>query len=163
MIPPSIRLHDCWAKTDPTTERPALTVRDHCMIVGAVAEAVQRLLPKACRNLPPVGAVTFTAAHDIGKITPGFLRKCPRSLFWKISGIQQCAKNHALVSQAFLASLPEMQDEKCRPLAWSLSAGGHHGSRRGWQRLHRQSGCVLERKPREHQMSTGATGGDADA
>ena len=32
------------------------------------------------------------------------------------------------MSQAFLASLPEMQDERKIPLAWGLAAGGHHGS-----------------------------------
>jgi CRISPR-associated endonuclease/helicase Cas3 len=126
--PESISLADCWAKTDPATGRPALTVRDHCLIVGAVAEAVHALLPASCQHLPPVGAVTLAAAHDIGKITPGFLRKCPLSLFSKINGSQDACGNHALVSQAFLASLPEMQDERKIPLAWGLAAGGHHGS-----------------------------------
>jgi CRISPR-associated endonuclease/helicase Cas3 len=122
------KLSDCWAKTDPATGTPALTVRDHCLIVGAVAEAVRALLPPACEKLAPPGAVTLTAAHDIGKITPGFLRKCPLSLFFQLPGSQNCEKNHALVSQAFLASLPEMQDERGLPHAWGLSAGGHHGS-----------------------------------
>ena len=124
----SNKLQDCWAKTDPATGLPALTVRDHCLIVGAVAEIVARSLPHACRELVPAGAITLTAAHDIGKITPGFLRKCPASLFANIPGSQDCAENHALMSQAFLASLPEMQDERGRPLEWPLSAGGHHGS-----------------------------------
>ncbi len=97
------------------------------MIVGAVAETVQRLLPHACQNFAPSGLVTFTAAHDIGKITPGFLRKCPLSLFAEKVGIQDCQKDHALVSQAFLGSLREMQDHRKRPLSWGLSAGGHHG------------------------------------
>lgn len=124
----SPRLSDCWAKTDPASGLPALTVRDHCLIVGAVAEAVSFLLPPASLSLPPRGAVTLTAAHDIGKITPGFLRKCPLSLFSKINGSQNSCGNHALVSQAFLASLLEMQDERKIPRAWGLAAGGHHGS-----------------------------------
>lgn len=123
-----IKLSDCWAKTDPLSGMPALTVRDHCLIVGAVAEAVRRLLPPACTKLAPAGVVTLAAAHDIGKITPGFLKKCSLSLFSQIPGSQNCEGNHALVSQAFLASLPEMQDERSLPLAWGLSAGGHHGS-----------------------------------
>ena len=121
-------LQDCWAKTDYFTGMPALTVRDHCLIVGAVAEAAEPLLPLACRILPPKGTSTFIAAHDIGKITPGFLRKCPLSLFAKIPGSQDCQSNHALVSQAFLASLPEMQDARGIPLVWGFAAGGHHGS-----------------------------------
>ncbi|MES2996544.1 MAG: CRISPR-associated helicase Cas3' [Verrucomicrobiota bacterium] len=121
-------LQQCWAKTDPATGLPALTVRDHCLIVGAVAEVVRGLLPPACQHLPPVGATILTAAHDIGKITPGFLRKCGLSPFSQVPGSQNCDGNHALVSQAFLASLLEMQDERGLPLAWGLSAGGHHGS-----------------------------------
>lgn len=123
---PDCQLSDCWAKTDPLSGLPALTVRDHCLVVGAVAEVVALLIPPTCRHLPPVGTVTLTAAHDIGKITPGFLRKAPLSLFSQIPGIQECQSNHALVSQAFLAS--QMQDKQNRPLAWGLSAGGHHGS-----------------------------------
>jgi CRISPR-associated endonuclease/helicase Cas3 len=128
-MPPILyKLSDCWAKTDPISGNPALTVRDHCIIVGAVAEAVRRLLPPACGRLAPEGTVTLAAAHDIGKITPGFLRKCGLSTFSKINGSQNSCGDHALVSQAFLASLPEMQDERSLPLAWGLSAGGHHGS-----------------------------------
>ena len=126
--PESIRLADCWAKTHPATGLPALTVRDHCLIVGAVAEAVRKMLPPACYHLAPDGAVTLAAAHDIGKITPGFLRKCALSQFSKINGSQSSCGDHALVSQAFLASLPEFQDVRNIPLAWGLSAGGHHGS-----------------------------------
>ena len=122
------KLSDCWAKTDLVTRLPALTVRDHCLIVGAVAEAVLGLLPPACRLLPPEGVVILTAAHDIGKITPGFLRKCPFCLFSQIPGSQNCDGDHALVGQAFLASLRVMQDERGLPLAWGLSVGGHHGS-----------------------------------
>ena len=55
-------------------------------MVGAVAEAVHAFLPASCQHLPPAGAVTLAAAHDIGKITPGFLRKCRLSLFSKING-----------------------------------------------------------------------------
>lgn len=121
-------LHQCWAKTDRITGMPGLTVRDHCLIVGAVAECVSMLLPSGCSSLLPTGAVTLAAAHDIGKITPGFLRKCPLSLFSTIPGSQDCHPDHARVSQAFLASLPEMWDSRKSPLLWGLSAGGHHGT-----------------------------------
>ncbi len=127
----AITLQDCWAKTfpkgHPREGYQALTVRDHCLIVGSVAETVLKLLPPACRSLPPDGAATLAAAHDIGKITPGFLRKCIHSFAHDIPAVHS-ESNHALVSQAFLASLPQMQDERGRPLAWALTAGGHHGS-----------------------------------
>jgi CRISPR-associated endonuclease/helicase Cas3 len=121
------KLTDCWAKTDGTSGKPSLTVRDHCLIVGAVAEVVGRFLSPRCRNLAPTGSTTLTAAHDIGKITPGFLKKCAASPFSRIPGSQHCEGNHALVSQAFLASLPEMQNDRGLPLPWALSVGGHHG------------------------------------
>lgn len=129
--PGQIRLQDCWAKTYPAGHpregEPALTVRDHCLIVGAVAEVALRCLPSSCLRLPPPGAATLTAAHDIGKITPGFLRKCAKSLFHRINGAQSCEPNHAKVSQAFLASLAELQDARGNPLNWTLAADGHHG------------------------------------
>ncbi len=127
LITPPIRLQDCWAKTDPVTGHPALTVRDHCLIVGAVAEAVQGRLPKACRNLPPVGAVTLAAAHDIGKITPGFqLKARPHWDFTNAKGSDSYQGNHSIVSQAYLASLDAVRVGR-RPYDWVLAAGGHHG------------------------------------
>lgn len=118
----SIKLSDCWAKTDPATGKPALTVRDHCLIVGAVAEAVLRALPPSCSAFSPAGAACLAALHDIGKISPGFLRKCALSGFASIPGSQFCESNHAKVSQYYLGSL-----HGGRPFDWVLAAGGHHG------------------------------------
>lgn len=49
---PAISLDDCWAKTDPVTGKPALTLRDHCLIVGAEAEAESFHLPAVTFLLP---------------------------------------------------------------------------------------------------------------
>ena len=65
-----------WAKT---TEDglPGISVRDHCVNVGCVAEAIMAGLPLVVRTLLPPGTVTLAALHDAGKITLGFQVKCP--------------------------------------------------------------------------------------
>jgi hypothetical protein len=39
-----VRHEECWAKTT-TDGRPGVSVRDHCLNVGCVAEALLELLP----------------------------------------------------------------------------------------------------------------------
>jgi CRISPR-associated endonuclease/helicase Cas3 len=65
----------CWAKT---TEdgKPGISVRDHCLNVGCVAEALLALLPLQLQKLIRPGAATLAALHDIGKVSPGFQQKC---------------------------------------------------------------------------------------
>ncbi len=69
-----------WAKTvraDRGRELPGISVRDHCLNVGCVAEALIKLLPKSLEDFLPPGAATLAALHDVGKITVGFQQKCP--------------------------------------------------------------------------------------
>jgi HD domain len=66
-----------WAKTT-MDGRPGLSVLDHCLNAGCVAEELTARLrnPVVERKL----AVWLAGCHDIGKISPGFLRKCPEWL-----------------------------------------------------------------------------------
>jgi hypothetical protein len=71
------RIHGsrCWAKTT-RDGAPGISVRDHCLNVGCVAEVlVERLLPMLACELP-AGTITLVAAHDVGKLSPGFQVKC---------------------------------------------------------------------------------------
>lgn len=126
-LPTPIRLSDCWAKTDPVTGRPALTVKDHCLIVGAVAEALEISLAPSCRALLPEGAATLAATHDIGKLTPGFqLKARPHWDFPNARGLDAYEGNHSIAGQAYLASLATVRIGR-RPFDWVLAVGGHHG------------------------------------
>ncbi len=123
-------LCDCWAKTfstGPFAGFPALTVRDHCLNVGAVSLELLPLLARPVQSLLPDGCALLVAAHDIGKITPGFLWKCAHWQFPEARPAASGETDHARVSQWFLSSLAAFQRAGGRPTDWLLAAGGHHG------------------------------------
>ncbi len=115
-------LENCWAKTDPENKL-ALTVRDHCINVGAVGEIVFATLPKRAGNLVPKSLPLLAALHDVGKISVGFQWK---SLEWKHfreSPLPKAEGNHATISQAFFGEIIKSRN----PARWSIALGGHHG------------------------------------
>ena len=63
-----------WAKTT-KDGRPGISVHDHCLNVGCVAEALIAALPDQLKPLIPgengSAAPILAALHDLGKITPG--------------------------------------------------------------------------------------------
>ncbi len=120
-------LHDCWAKTDPDAGEPSISVISHCITVGAVAQSLLKSLSDSVRRKIPQGAQTLVAAHDVGKLTPGFQIKAPRWKFFdSISSAllrNTLCTNHSLMSQAHLVG-------RCQTPAavnWLVSTGGHHG------------------------------------
>ncbi|MBB5350959.1 CRISPR-associated endonuclease/helicase Cas3 [Haloferula luteola] len=127
---PTLRLQDCWAKSDPVTGLPGLSVRDHCLIVGHIANALASEIPKPVRHLLPHGFASLIAAHDLGKITPGFQLKCPLWEFHescrRLTHLNGLITLHAAVSQSHLQFSPI---HSLHPLArlWLISTAGHHG------------------------------------
>jgi CRISPR-associated endonuclease/helicase Cas3 len=123
-----------WAKT--TSEGlPGVSVHDHCINVGCVAEAMVELLPDSIKALLPEGASTLAALHDVGKITAGFQSKCPA---WKnlpgvpsfpIGETDLSVSDHSLVSQVFLQN--QMSYLEGRSKIWSIAVGAHHGRPKG--------------------------------
>jgi CRISPR-associated endonuclease/helicase Cas3 len=118
-----------WAKTTPDGQ-PGISVRDHCLNAGCVGEALRDALPPALKKLLPPGAVTLVASHDVGKISPGFLVKCPVWLAQLNLGAVAAKENwandqsnHALVSQWTLQQL--FRSSKLH--GWSAVVGAHHG------------------------------------
>jgi len=115
-------MHDAtrrlWAKTFRDSrgeEVPGISVFDHCLNVGWVAQALAAQLPSRVRALLPgpngQAAAVLAALHDIGKLTLGFQVKCtvwsfPEELAESVRRqAQSSVSDHALVSQVFLQDL----------------------------------------------------------
>ncbi len=70
------RHEDCWAKTT-KENRPGMNVRNHCINVGCVAEALVEILPGWLKSALKTQFVPISAAlHDAGKVSAGFQSKC---------------------------------------------------------------------------------------
>ncbi|HCC53511.1 MAG TPA: CRISPR-associated helicase/endonuclease Cas3 [Desulfobulbaceae bacterium] len=126
-----------WAKTSPDGQ-PGLSVFDHMLNVGCVArciaEASPGLLERFHLQLPEVG--TLAALHDLGKISPGFQRKCEAWL--EANDLIKIARNgcwdtamesdHGKVSHAAIQDFLN-QTGIPRKTAKFVSAvlGAHHG------------------------------------
>ncbi len=120
------KYEDFWAKT---TEdgKPGISVRDHCLNVGCVAEALLDLLPTRLKTLLPPGAATLAALHDIGKVSPGFQKKCPAWLLrYPLPHIIH-EGDHAKISQL---TIREMLGAS-RLDRWAAIVGAHHGKLKG--------------------------------
>jgi CRISPR-associated endonuclease/helicase Cas3 len=128
------KYEDFWAKTTKDGE-PGIRVRDHCLNVGCVAEALLALLPAHLKKLLPPGAATLAALHDIGKVSPGFQQKCPawlgkceRAAIAKKENWALCETDHGKVT-AF--ALRDYFQAKCGDDRWDRVAhciGAHHGT-----------------------------------
>ncbi|MCX6908013.1 MAG: CRISPR-associated endonuclease Cas3'', partial [Verrucomicrobia bacterium] len=140
----AIRSEDCWAKTTKDGQ-PGISVRDHCLNVGCVAEALIAVLPEPLRALLPPGAATLAALHDVGKISPGFLMKCPAWLAAHPLPPDLYETDHANVSQWFLQSWPQPEARKLRQ--WFMAVGAHHGQSKGdWIKSAKYGGTEIKHR-----------------
>ncbi len=126
-----------WAKT--TSEgKPGISVYDHMENVGAVARCIAETGPHLLKRFhlqsSEVGALA--ALHDLGKISPGFQRKCEAWL--EENSLAKTARNgcwdtgmesdHGKVSHAAIqAFLSEIGIDRNTAKFVSTVLGAHHG------------------------------------
>lgn len=132
---------NCWAKTL-RDGGPGISVRDHCLNVGCVAEALLELLPAQLRSLLPPGTATLAALHDVGKVSPGFQQKCDAWVLKNHPWFKRDAgyeSRHQRVSQIFLESL-----DNGRLPHWAEAVGAHHGRVQGCDAPGKRGGKAWE-------------------
>lgn len=126
-----------WAKTT-TDGNPGISVYDHMLNVGYVARSIAEIYPELLARfhlLPPMVGV-LAALHDLGKISPGFQRKCKAWL--EENDLATVARNgcwdtamesdHSKVSHAAIqAFLVEAGIDRKTAKFVSAALGAHHG------------------------------------
>jgi|GEM_PF-147157 len=129
-----------WAKTtkdkESGKEMPGISVDEHMLNVGCVAIALLEAMPSILDNfqfsINDIAALV--ALHDLGKISPGFQRKC--EMWLKDNNLEKKDKNcggntlesrHSKITQiAIHKILADMEIEMAGYIAAVL--GAHHGS-----------------------------------
>lgn len=126
-----------WAKTTPDGQ-PGLSVFDHMLNVGCVARCIAEASPGLLERfqLQPSEVGALAALHDLGKISPGFQRKCEA---WMVAnGLVKIARNgcwdtamesdHGKVSHSAIQDFLDqtgMPSKNAKFVAAVL--GAHHG------------------------------------
>ncbi len=123
----------CWAKTTEANQ-PGINVRDHCLNVGCVAEALLERLPGFVKSsLKASTAATLAALHDVGKVSPGFQCKCVN---WLVKqGLNDRALKEGWATEQDHAKISQftVQQMLGRSQLWDWAAilGAHHGRAKG--------------------------------
>ncbi|KAB2888799.1 MAG: CRISPR-associated helicase Cas3' [Desulfobulbaceae bacterium] len=126
-----------WAKTTPTG-KPGISVYDHMVNVGCVAKCIAETVPGLLQrfNLSTNVVGSLAALHDLGKISPGFQRKCEAWL--ENNNLLIIARNgcwdtgtepdHGKASHAAIQDFL-VQQGSARSIAKYVAAalGAHHG------------------------------------
>lgn len=133
----SLKLNYFWAKTT-RDNRPGISVLEHLLNVGYVAECIARSLPELLMrfHIDASTIAVLAALHDLGKISPGFQCKCNEWLEhnnlvdiaarwnWKIA----MESDHGRVSHAALQKyFQENGVDETTAAYLSAVLGGHHG------------------------------------
>jgi CRISPR-associated endonuclease/helicase Cas3 len=131
---PVPRHEDCWGKTTEANQ-PGINVRDHCLNVGCIAEALLERLPELVKSaLMTCSAPILAALHDVGKVSPGFQCKCESWLIgrgFKNRALQEgwavSEQDHAKISQFAIQQILDRSELR----TWAAIIGAHHGKAKG--------------------------------
>ncbi len=124
-----VKHEDCWAKTTPAGQ-PGISVEQHCRTAGIVAEMLTAQSPHWLADMLCIqNGVILAALHDIGKVSPGFQKKC--SVWIAKQGLTAkqymgAEEDHAKVSQKTLQDLLPYDMR-----FWAAIVGAHHGRLKG--------------------------------
>jgi CRISPR-associated endonuclease/helicase Cas3 len=125
-----------WAKTTKDGE-PGLSVLDHCRNVGWVAYYLAKAFGEGALKdfLNPLDAAAAAACHDVGKLSKGFLSKCP--IWLEQEGLLDQSlserwidlnSNHGAISQySVFRALRKAGLKNSSSRAWAIIGGAHHG------------------------------------
>jgi CRISPR-associated endonuclease/helicase Cas3 len=144
-----------WAKTDPLG-RPGISVLEHMLNVGHVAHNLAESIRPQCieLQLPLQTMAALAAMHDLGKISPGFQRKCEQ---WIAENrLEQVERNHRWSASmegdhgkvshcAIQRFLIEQGADRTTATYLASALGGHHGKlSRPAHQGYRPDGAVTE-------------------
>jgi CRISPR-associated endonuclease/helicase Cas3 len=126
-----------WAKTTPDGKQ-GISVLNHMVNVGCVAKCIAEITPRLLKrfNLRSAEVGALASLHDLGKISPGFQRKCEAWL--EENGLTKVARNgcwdtgmeanHGKVSHSAIQSfLVEAGIDRKTAKFASAVLGAHHG------------------------------------
>lgn len=128
---------DFWAKTT-ENNKPGISVYEHMINVGCVAHCIAETMPELLKRFNLLASIVgaLAALHDLGKISPGFQRKCEQWL--TENNLDQIAKrgcwetgtesDHGKVSHAAIQDfLVQQECDKSVAMHVAAALGGHHG------------------------------------
>jgi CRISPR-associated endonuclease/helicase Cas3 len=128
---------DFWAKTT-LDGKPGISVLDHMLNVGNVARCLADLSPSVLDRfmLRATEISALAALHDLGKISPGFQRKC--AVWLEENSLVQISRNgcwdtsaesdHGKISHSAIQDFLTQQGVPRRVSKYLATVlGGHHG------------------------------------
>jgi CRISPR-associated endonuclease/helicase Cas3 len=124
----------CYAKSL-ANGHAGLSVVEHCIIAGQIAAQLVELHGRVA--VFPLGVSFFVSSHDVGKVSPGFLKHCSNQALQTVCPELATAnmeavgwnKNHAEIGEAAFKAWAAYREKPSDWMRWAEPIGRHHGIR----------------------------------